>query len=781
MTKTTEIVLPAQVGTAARRLAGELPVAPAALLLAAHATVTAALGDNVPADGVENTPAPRPDTGAGDEVHCDLGMLVAEPGSWSDLIRRAHDVLPGTLFEDDIQVVGATGGSDFRANLGWRAGTLTIRLDWCGDAPVTPDPLSGGVLERLAGYYRSALEQMTADPDAAHHSAVVLSHDEERLLLDGLAGPVRDLPDRRFHEIFAAQARRTPAAVAAVHREVSWTYAELDRYADKVAWALVEHQAGPGDVVAVVADRDLDWLAAVVGILRAGTCYLPVAPDLPAERIAAMLARTGCRTVLTGSADRSTLDDALALLPDVRSVPLDTVLRGPERPAGGPRVAVQGTDLAYIYFTSGSTGEPKGAMCEHDGMLNHLLAKIEDLGLDAGRTVAQTAPQSFDISLWQLIAPLLVGGRTLLVAQDDITDVGSFVALLAAQRVDVVQLVPSYLAAVLTFVADRHVDLPDLRLVSATGEALPASLAARWFARFPHVPLVNAYGLTETSDDTNHEVLREPPAGDAVPLGRPIRNVSVRVVDEHRRLVAFGAPGEIMFSGVCVGRGYINDPERTARAFIGDPFRPGERAYLSGDYGRWLPDGRLAFLGRRDAQVKVHGFRIEIGEIENRLRGLPGVDAAAVVAVPAGTGDTALAAFWTGAVTVSEEAVRAGLARSLPSYMVPRSISRLPTLPLTGNGKVDRAALRALAGTDPLGRTDGDAPRTATERAVAVVWAELLAIPLEHIRREDDFFALGATSLSAIRLAMRLDGELTPAQIVEHSVLADLAATLAAR
>src|SRR5205085_1679029 len=254
-------------------------------------------------------------------------------------------------------------------------------------------------------------------------------------------------------------------------------------------------------------------------------------------------------------------------------------------PDGDLGVDVAPGQLAYIFFTSGSTGEPKGAMCEHAGMLNHLCAKIDDLEIGEGDVVAQTAPQCFDISLWQLLSALLVGGRTLLVEQEVILDARRFIDTIVDRRANVIQVVPSYLEVLVSFLEQHPHALPDLRCVSATGEALKKELVQRWFAAQPGIKLV-----TETSDDTNHEVMDRAPDRERVPLGRPINNVSVYIVDEHLALVPLGAPGEIVFSGVCVGRGYINDPERTQRAFVPDPYREGQRLYRSGDFGRWLPE-----------------------------------------------------------------------------------------------------------------------------------------------------------------------------------------------
>ncbi|MEU0412814.1 non-ribosomal peptide synthetase [Streptomyces griseorubiginosus] len=611
---------------------------------------------------------------------------------------------------------------------------------------------------RIAGYHLTAL----AHPDRTS----LLSEEELRFQLEELAGPVRELPDRRVHELFEERVEKHPDAVAAVQGERRWTYAELNSRANQVGRALLARGLQAEDVVAVVMERNLDWMAAVLGVLKAGGVYLPVEPHFPAERVARTLSRAGCELVVTEHGSTGSLSGTAA-----ETLFADAVYAGghADDDLGIPVAAGQ---LAYIYFTSGSTGEPKGAMCEHAGFLNHVLAKVEDLGIGEGDVVAQTAPQCFDISLWQLLAGPVVGGRTLIVDQETILDVPRFVDTVVRGGVNVLQVVPSYLEAVLAELGQRPRELTGLRCVSVTGEAVKRELVQRWFAVAPGIRLANAYGLTETSDDTNHEVMDRVPDGDRVPLGRPVRNVRVYVVDEDLVPVPFGAPGEIVFSGVCVGRGYVNDPERTAAAFMADPYRPGERLYRSGDVGRWRPDGRLEFLGRRDTQVKIRGFRVEIGEIENALLRVDGVRDGAVVVVRGAQ----LAAFCTGPAPVAADTVRERLAASLPSYMVPAVVHWRERLPLTANGKTDRRTLTALA--EDLDATGAGEPVTAGERRLARAWAEVLGVPVERIGRLDHFFDRGGSSLSAVRLAIALDRAITLKDVVRHPVLADLAGLL---
>ncbi len=440
--------------------------------------------------------------------------------------------------------------------------------------------------------------------------------------------------------------------------------------------------------------------------------------------------------------------------------------------------------LAYIYFTSGSTGEPKGAMCEQAGMLNHLYAKVNDLGIGEGDVITEIARQCFDISLWQLVVGLLVGGRTLIIEQAVILDLQRFVDTIADGKVSVMQIVPSYLEAVLSYLEKNPRQLPNLKCVSVTGEALKAELARRWFAAMPSVKLVNAYGLTETSDDTNHEVMERAPEGDRVPLGPAVNNVRVYVVDPHLSPVPLGAPGEIAFSGVCVGRGYVNDPERTRLAFMANPHREGERFYRSGDFGRWRPDGKLEFLGRRDAQVKINGFRIEIGDIENALLRATDVSQGAVVIAERTDKSKRLVAFYASQRPLEIKFLQDQLSQSLPAYMVPSAFHWKESLPLTANGKIDRKSLTALAAELGAGEEQAhySAPTTATERFFCEVLASIMGI--EKVSVDSHlFYDLGADSLVVTAFCARLRArpELPPLstkEVYQRPTIRSLAAAL---
>jgi len=776
--------IPADLATILRGLAAELAVPFSSVVLAAHAKVLAALtGERQVTTGYSTGPG-------GPVLPC---VLAAGPGSWRSLVLAAsrsetallaHKGFDLAALKSELDLAGprfetaldpargdgeVTGDTVLFASLQQgRNGGLALRLRYRTDA------LDSGSAARIARYHLTALSLLAKDPDADHDRQTLLSQDERRYQIEGLAGPRRDLPDRRAHELFERQVTVRPEAIAATHGDQAWTYAELNARANRLGRALLARGLRREEVVAVVTERNLDWAAAVLAVFKAGGVYLPIDPRFPPDRIAGTLSRAGCRLVLTEPGSAATLEAAARSLPGLQLLFAHDACA--EQLSGGNLgVPVTQGQLAYIYFTSGSTGEPKGAMCEHAGMLNHLFAKIADLEIGHGSVVAQTAPQCFDISLWQLLSALLTGGRTALIEQDVILDARRFVDQITREQVTTLQVVPSYLEAILSYLERCPRELPRLRYVSVTGEALKAEIAQRWFAAQPRIKLVNAYGLTETSDDTNHEIMDRAPEGGRVPLGRPVSNVNAYVVDERLALVPLGTPGEIVFSGICVGRGYVNDPERTRQAFTADPHRPGQRLYHAGDYGRWRPDGKLEYLGRRDTQVKISGFRIEIGEIENTLLRYPRVRDGAVVVMQRPGQPDRLVAFYTSAHPLETDALRDHLARSLPAYMIPSAIYWRENLPLTANSKIDRKALTALADEGGTGQETRDAPRTPTEQRLAAAWAQVLGLPTDQIGRRDNFFARGGTSLSAVQLAITLDRAVSLEDLTRQPVLADLA------
>jgi amino acid adenylation domain-containing protein len=778
MTETTaspvvgHICVPTEVAGALAALASQLRVPEYAVHVAAHLKVMSALtGEHRVAAAL---------TVNGDHRVVDLAL---PGGSWADLVRAASDA-------EVAPVAGRRWPGETIVAIGSRPDRMpaeTVLQVWCTPERIwlrgRPPRCDGDYLHRFGQYHVAALRAMAASVTSSHDVSLVGPAEADLQVHQHDAGR-RALPDRRPHQLIEEQTLRDPAAAAIGYRGATWTYGELNRRANRIARLLLEQGLPREGAVAVITERTPDWAAAILGVFKAGGIYLPVDPTYPAERIAVMLGQSGAWAVVSPpAADSEPLRDALARVAAAghatpRLVPIAGDPDGADHD-GNPTVTVDADQAAYIYFTSGSTGRPKGALLEHAGMLNHLLAKIATLELRPDSVVVQNAPVCFDISLWQVMAPLMAGGRVEIIPQPDVVEVGRFIESLERSRATVLQVVPPYLELMLTELARRDRPVPHLRYVSVTGEALSRQLLERWLARFPGIPLVNAYGATEASDDTTHAVLtRAPDATSPVSLGSPIHNVAIYVVDERMRLVPLGAPGEIVFSGVCVGRGYINDEERTAEAFREDPFRPGQRLYRTGDYGRWLPHGELEFLGRRDDQVKIRGFRVELGEVEQRVLAVDGVHAATVLVHHRGAAGQRLVTFYVGEPDLSPARLTAALRAALPTHAMPAECHKLPALPVTENGKTDKRQLALLAERSGPAAGPMSRPRTPAERAVAAVWSEVLNRPLDEISRDDDFFASGGDSLAAARLVVRLERAVSLDDLISRPVLWQLAERL---
>ena len=382
------------------------------------------------------------------------------------------------------------------------------------------------------------------------------------------------------------------------------------------------------------------------------------------------------------------------------------------------------------------------------------------MGLNESDRIAQNASQCFDISVWQFLAALLVGGETHIFPDDVALDPRALLEASEKEGVTILEMVPSVLK--LAFDVGHAGDLPELRTLRwmvPTGEALPPRLVASWLERYAHVPMLNAYGPTECSDDVTHYVVSSPPDKEttSVPIGRPVANAAMYILDDRMRLAPVGVPGELYVGGTCVGRGYVNDPLKTAECFLPDPFATdaGARLYRTGDLARYLPDATIDYLGRIDHQVKIRGFRIELGEIEATIAQLDVIDQCVVVARPFENGEKMLAAYFTfpGAPPTTQK-LRDHLRTRLPDYMIPQAYIPLDALPLTSNGKLDRTALPSPDGIQHVVATDAPPPETATEQRIADTWQEVLG--LEHICSTDNFFDLGGHSLLMLKVFDKL-------------------------
>ncbi|HZI16962.1 MAG TPA: amino acid adenylation domain-containing protein [Pyrinomonadaceae bacterium] len=619
--------------------------------------------------------------------------------------------------------------------------------------------LSREQCEAIAGYYARTLEAMAADSSAPVEGDALLPEAELRRLLVEWNDTREEFPlDLSFQELFEQQVARTPDAVAVSGGAGRLTYRGLDDAAERAARLLAAEGCGAESVVAVLAERGVGLLVMMLAVFKAGGTYLPLDPLHPPERLRQVVEQSGAALVLVApehaGAPAGAVEGARARVLSISEL----MAGGGPAPAAAARRRVEPRQAAYVIYTSGSTGVPKGAVVEHRGMLNHLLAKVKDLRLTGADTVAQTAPQSFDISVWQFLAPLLVGGRVHVVEGDAAKDPRQLSKEVESEAVTILEVVPSLLSVMLSEAASAP-RMDALRWLLVTGEALPPELCRGWLGLYPEVPLLNAYGPTECSDDVTHHLIARPPAQDAAltPIGRPVANTQIYILDEALWPVPAGVLGAIYVGGAGVGRGYLHDPRRTAEVFLPDPFSagPGARMYRTGDLGRHLPGGEIEFAGRVDHQVKVHGYRIELGEIESALAGHESVREAVVLAREDAGADKRLVAYLTprAGAEVGAGELRDYARKKLPEYMIPSAFVVLDELPLNANGKLDRRALPAPE-ADGAGARAYEPPRTLAEQAVAEVWAD--ALGLERVGRDDDFFELGGHSLLAIIIISRL-------------------------
>ena len=426
------------------------------------------------------------------------------------------------------------------------------------------------------------------------------------------------------------------------------------------------------------------------------------------------------------------------------------------QPEENPEKTASPEDLAYVIYTSGSTGIPKGAMIEHRGMLNHILAEVEQLHITGDSVIAQNASQCFDISVWQFLAALTAGGKTAIYADDLILEPGRFIKQIIKDGVSILEVVPTYLTLMLGILAENPAEFKALKYIMPTGEAVTANLIKKWLELYPEVKVVNAYGPAEASDDITQYIMDGIPENEIVPIGKPIRNTRIYITDKEMNLCPVGIAGEICVSGTGVGRGYINDTEKTREVFGYDPFigRPGVRLYKTGDMGRWLPDGNIEFIGRRDHQVKIRGFRIETGEIESKLCTYEGIKQAIVMDITDEGENRYLCAYFTASereVAVAD--LRRHLAQSLPDYMIPSRFMQLEEMPVTHNGKIDRKALpepdKIVSGGEYI------QARNEYEMKIEELWQEILSIK-RRIGINENFFDLGGHSIKIIALSARI-------------------------
>jgi amino acid adenylation domain-containing protein len=600
------------------------------------------------------------------------------------------------------------------------------------------DLFERGTIVRLLGHLERVLEQVAEDASLRLSQVDLLGEAERALVLEEWNRTAAEYPaDRCIHELFEAQAARTPGAVAVVFEGAELTYGALNGRANRLAHHLAGLGVGPETRVGICLERGTETIVSVLAVLKAGGAYVPLDPAYPAERLAFVLADAAVPVLVTQESLR-------AALPAGHGVAVVSVDGDGERIAAeseqNPERGVSPDHLAYVIHTSGSTGTPKGVMVSHRGVPNLARVAAARIGIDGASRVLQFASLSFDAAVWEVFSALLAGATLVLAPREKLLPGPGLLETLRRGRVTVATLPPSVLAIL------PPDDLPELRTVVSAGEAVDAATVERWSAGRA---FVNAYGPTEVTVCATSAACE---ADGRVPaIGRALENVRVYVLDAAGRPAPVGVPGELYVGGVGVARGYLGRPGLTAEKFVPDPFPAGAggRLYRTGDRARWRAAGELEFLGRVDQQLKVRGFRVEPGEVEAALRAHPGVRDAVVVA--RGEREAAGLVGYVTPAGVDVDEVLARLSTRLPAYLVPSALVALAELPRTANGKVDR---RALPG--PEVRADAFvAPRTPTEEAIAAIWSGVLG--RSPVGAHDNFFAVGGQSLRGMQVLNHIE------------------------
>jgi len=618
----------------------------------------------------------------------------------------------------------------------------------------SPDLFEAETIHRMLVHYQTILEAVAENPGERVSLLPILTRAERRRVLVEWNDTQADYPRTCVHRLFEEQVLRSPDAIALVYEDRQLTYAELNMAANRLAHALISLGVGPNVMVGLCIERSVEMVVALLAILKAGGAYAPLDPVYPQERLAFML--EDLQTPVLLCRNRALANKMAAYTGTVLPVdgwPQITANQSPENPAS----AVEPENLAYVLYTSGSTGQPKGVLIPHRALVNYLAWCTVAYGAGLGRGSPVHTPLGFDLTITSLFPPLIAGRPAVLVREDPSLE--ALTAALSDGDFSLVKLTPAHLEAL------SHKLGPDqagmlTRTFVIGGEALLGETLGYWRKQNPDVRLINEYGPTEaTVGCCVYEVPAGPIPASSVPIGRPIANVRLYVLDRNLQPVPIGVPGELYIAGAGLALGYHRRPELTAERFVRDPFSSERdaRMYKTGDLVRYRPDGNLIFLGRLDHQVKIRGFRIELTEIEAALAGHLGIREAAVIASEAGPGDRRLVAYVVPrqAANLTESEVRGFLKTKLPDYMLPARCVFLESLPLTSNGKVDRRALPPPGPRDEIRAEGLDAPRDALEVQLVKLWEEMLHT--NPIGTKEDFFELGGNSLLAIRMLARVE------------------------
>ncbi len=630
-----------------------------------------------------------------------------------------------------------------------------------GRLEYSTDLFDAATMTRMAGHFQTLLAGIITQPKQPLSELPLLTETERQQLLIEWNDTTTKYPQEQcIHQLFEAQVKRTPDAVAVVFEEEQLTYQELNLRANQLAHYLQTLDIGPEILVGIYMERSLEMVVGLLGVLKAGGAYVPLDPQLPPDRLAFILAETHSPVLLT----QQQLAEKLPEL-GTHVICLDTSWKDFAQASQENCVSkVIAEDLVYVIFTSGSTGQPKGVAIEHRQLFNYLNGILARLELPTGASLATVSTLAADLGNTAIFPSLCTGGCLHMISQERAFDPNALADYFCRYPIDFLKIVPSHMAALLTASHPEQI-LPGQCLVLG-GEATGWDLIKKLLSLAPDCAIFNHYGPTETTVGvTTYRLAQDQPkrkmkdnGQTTIPLGRPMANIQIYLLDSYRQPVPIGVPGELYISGNSLGRGYLNRPDLTAEKFIPNPFsdKPGAGLYKTGDLARYLPDGNIEFLGRIDYQVKIRGFRIEMGEIETVLAGHPAVRETIVIAREDQPGDKCLVAYLVPdrEQTPAISELRSFLKEKLPDYMIPSAFVILEILPLTSNGKIDRSTLPAPEGIRPQLETAYVVPRFETERFIANVWREKLRV--DKVGIYDNLFDLGGHSLLTMQIYSKL-------------------------
>jgi bacitracin synthase 3 len=660
------------------------------------------------------------------------------------------------MLESIVDLGESPGKFDMEINFQEEGECIVFMLQY------NPDLYEEHGMRSFMQHFKEFLSALLKQPTREIEVLNYLTKSEKEELLGLNQSKVTYPEGKTFLDIFKETARTYPNKNALEFKGEVLTYKNLDLLSDSMAIDLIEMGVEKGDRVALSMGRGIDYLLAMLSALKAGACFIPINPDSAVERNKVIVNEADPQLFLTSKNDEV---KSKAFIDGSRQLLLVDHQNYQPKKIQEIQRKVEASDLAYIIFTSGSTGKPKGAMVEHKGMLNHLLAKKKDFNITSETVIGQNATQTFDVSVWQYLVAFVSGGTTVVMVDEEAWEPEAMFNLAVKSKINILESVPSHLLIMLDYLSasDEKVDLGGLKYLVMNGEALPVESCREWFALYPNIPMANVYGPTECSDDITHFFFDRVSEQwqSYVPIGKPIQNMNLYILDDNLQLLPKGSKGQLYASGIGVGRGYFNNESQTKKSFLENPFKKEdgyEVLYKTGDVVQVNKNGEVEFLGRVDHQVKIRGNRVELGEIEAVLQKDERISGAKVIARESAAGETELLAYIVAKEKLNQEELQQVLYKKLPDYMHPAQLIQLEEFPLSSNGKIDSKLLPVPGNTETQKEKAYIAPRNEVESTLATIWEGILK--KEKVGIYDNFFELGGHSLNAIQMIHKLNKEL---------------------